>query len=102
MIYIVIYISKDERRNPALEQAIQKYPDWAIINRSAFIVNTLNDRDGKGSKVIADNLTRYIDNNKEKILVAHLSRPISWRNFKVDFAAWLRKNFSPSEEQQKS
>ena len=102
MIYIVIYISKEERKNSALEQAIREYPDWAIINRSAFIVNTQDDKDEKGSKVIADNLTQYIDNDKEKILVAHISRPISWRNFKSDFAAWLRKNFSPSEEQEKS
>ena len=101
MIYIIIYISKDERRNPALEQAIREYPDWAIINRTAFIVNTQNDKDEKGSKVIADNLTQYIDNDREKILVARISRPISWRNFKSDFAAWLKKNFSPSEEQQK-
>lgn len=101
MIYIIIYISKDERRNPALEQAIREYPDWAIINRTAFIVNTQNDKDEKGSKVIADNLTQYIDNDREKILVARISRPISWRNFKPDFAAWLKKNFSPSEEQQK-
>ena len=101
MIYIIIYISKDERKNSALEQAIREYPDWAIINRSAFIINAPKDKEENGSKVIADNLTQYIDNAKEKILVARISRPISWRNFKPDFAAWLRKNFSPSEEQQK-
>ncbi len=102
MIYIVIYVSNGNRSNSALEQAIRKYPNWAIINRSSFIVKTDNDDDGKGSKMVADNLTQYIDNDKEKILVAHISRPISWRNFKSDFAAWLRKNFSPSEEQEKS
>lgn len=102
MIYIILYISKDERKNFALEQAIREYPDWAIINRNAFIVKTHEDEDGKGSKAIADNLIQHIENDKEKILVAHISRPISWRNFKSDFAAWLRKNFSPSEEQQKN
>lgn len=96
MIFIVIYTPQNEgERNIALEQAIKAYPQWAIVSRNVFIVNDNQTE----SKVIADRLSIHLKDNTEKLLVAQITRPISWRNHRTDFGDWLRKNFNASQDQ---
>ncbi len=91
MLYIITYATANaEQRNEALEQLIQSYPDWAILNNCTFIIHT------------DDNINAVMSRLKESIpieqhyrlFVGRIAPPLTWRGFANGFEDWVDRVFS--------
>lgn len=69
-----------------LTQLIQKYPGWAKIGRSAYIISTNLD-----NVKVRDSLLPALG-VKDKIFVANISSPAAWYNLDTQVSNWIKTN----------
>lgn len=91
MLFIITYATANaEQRNEALEQLIQSYPDWAILNNSTFIIHTddsMND--------VMRRLKESIPVEQHyRLFMGRIAPPLSWRGFANGFEEWVDRVFS--------
>lgn len=85
--FIIIYdLSLPSVNYIRLTQLIQKFPGWAKIGQSAYIITTTLD-DVK----VRDSLLPALG-PKDKLFVAKISSPAAWFNLDIQVSNWIKTN----------